>query len=64
MRAKTGTLMHVSGLAGLATDLDGVPMVFALIADKVRSVDEWEARVILDDLAAALGACHCAGGSR
>jgi D-alanyl-D-alanine carboxypeptidase/D-alanyl-D-alanine-endopeptidase (penicillin-binding protein 4) len=59
VRAKTGTLMHVSGLAGLATDLDGVPMAFALIADKVRSVDEWEARVILDDLAAALGACHC-----
>jgi serine-type D-Ala-D-Ala carboxypeptidase/endopeptidase (penicillin-binding protein 4) len=60
VRAKTGTLTGVSALAGIATDLDGVPMVFALIADKVKLLDTLDARDALDDLAGALGACHCA----
>jgi serine-type D-Ala-D-Ala carboxypeptidase/endopeptidase (penicillin-binding protein 4) len=60
VRAKTGTLTGVSALAGVATDLDGVPMVFALVADRVRLLDTLDAREALDDLAAALGACHCA----
>jgi serine-type D-Ala-D-Ala carboxypeptidase/endopeptidase (penicillin-binding protein 4) len=59
VRAKTGTLTGVSALAGVATDLDGVPMVFALVADRVRVLDTLDAREALDDLAAALGACHC-----
>ena len=60
VRAKTGTLTGVSALAGVATDLDGVPMVFALVADRVKLLDTLDAREALDDLAAALGACHCA----
>ena len=60
VRAKTGTLTGVSALAGVATDLDGVPMVFALVADRVRLLDTLDAREALDDMAAALGACHCA----
>lgn len=60
VRAKTGTLRGVSALAGIATDLDGVPLVFAVVADKVRYLDTLEARDTVDDLAAALGACHCA----
>jgi D-alanyl-D-alanine carboxypeptidase/D-alanyl-D-alanine-endopeptidase (penicillin-binding protein 4) len=60
VRAKTGTLTRVSALAGVATDLDGVPMVFALIADRVKVRDTLDARDALDDLAAALGSCHCA----
>jgi serine-type D-Ala-D-Ala carboxypeptidase/endopeptidase (penicillin-binding protein 4) len=60
VRAKTGTLTGVSSLAGVATDLDGVPMVFALVADRVKLLDTLDAREALDDLAAALGACHCA----
>jgi D-alanyl-D-alanine carboxypeptidase/D-alanyl-D-alanine-endopeptidase (penicillin-binding protein 4) len=59
VRAKTGTLTGVSALAGVATDLDGVPMVFALVADRVKLRDTLEAQQTLDDLAAALGACHC-----
>jgi D-alanyl-D-alanine carboxypeptidase/D-alanyl-D-alanine-endopeptidase (penicillin-binding protein 4) len=43
----------------VATDLDGVPMVFALVADRVKLRDTLEAQQTLDDLAAALGACHC-----
>lgn len=57
--AKTGTLTGVSGLAGIATDLDGTPMLFVLAADRVRKSDTLDAREALDSLAAALGACHC-----
>jgi len=60
VRAKTGTLTGVSALAGMATDLDGVPMVFALVADRVKLPNTLDAQEALDDLAAALGACHCA----
>jgi D-alanyl-D-alanine carboxypeptidase/D-alanyl-D-alanine-endopeptidase (penicillin-binding protein 4) len=60
VRAKTGTLTGVSALAGVATDLDGVPMAFALVADLVKLRDTLDAQEALDDLAAALGACHCA----
>jgi D-alanyl-D-alanine carboxypeptidase/D-alanyl-D-alanine-endopeptidase (penicillin-binding protein 4) len=60
VRAKTGTLTGVSALAGVATDLDGVPMVFALVADRIKLRNTLDAQEALDDLAAALGACHCA----
>lgn len=59
VRAKTGTLTGVSVLAGIATDLDGHPMLFALMADKVALEDTLDARDALDAAAAALGACHC-----
>lgn len=59
VRAKTGTLTGVSALAGVATDLDGNPMVFVLMADRVAVPDTLGARDALDRLAAALGACHC-----
>ncbi|HEX5860880.1 MAG TPA: D-alanyl-D-alanine carboxypeptidase/D-alanyl-D-alanine-endopeptidase, partial [Nocardioides sp.] len=59
VRAKTGTLTGVSALAGVATDLDGVPIVFALVADRVKLLDTLDAQEALDDLAAALGSCHC-----
>ena len=59
MRAKTGTLSGVSSLAGVATGLDGVPMVFVLGADKIKLEDTLDARDALDAAAAALGACRC-----
>jgi D-alanyl-D-alanine carboxypeptidase/D-alanyl-D-alanine-endopeptidase (penicillin-binding protein 4) len=59
VRAKTGTLTGVSALAGVATDLDGHPMVFVLMADRVALPDTLTAREALDALAAGLGACHC-----
>jgi D-alanyl-D-alanine carboxypeptidase/D-alanyl-D-alanine-endopeptidase (penicillin-binding protein 4) len=59
VRAKTGTLTGVSSLAGVATDLDGNPMVFVLMADRVALADTLDARDALDAVAAALGACHC-----
>jgi D-alanyl-D-alanine carboxypeptidase/D-alanyl-D-alanine-endopeptidase (penicillin-binding protein 4) len=59
VRAKTGTLTGVHGLAGVATDLDGNILTFALIADRVKLEDTLDARDTLDRLASALGACHC-----
>lgn len=59
VRAKTGTLTGVTGLAGVVQDLDGNTMVFVLLADKVAEPDSLAAREALDGLAAALGACRC-----
>lgn len=61
VRAKTGTLSNVTALAGLATDLDGNVLVFVLMADRVPDANGLVARVVLDDAAAALGACACGG---
>ena len=59
VRAKTGTLSGVSALAGVATDRDGHPMVFVLMADRIALPDTLDARAALDALAASLGACRC-----
>ena len=59
VRAKTGTLSGVSGLAGAVTDRDGTPMVFALLADRIALVDTLDAREALDDVTSALAACRC-----
>ena len=60
VRAKTGTLSGVSSLAGTVVSRDGVPMVFALMLDRVKAADEGYAEAALDRAAAALGACRCA----
>jgi len=59
VRAKTGTLTGVSGLAGVITDLDGNRMVFVAIADKVAVPQTLVARHDLDLLAGSLAACRC-----
>ncbi|WP_435770442.1 D-alanyl-D-alanine carboxypeptidase/D-alanyl-D-alanine endopeptidase [Nocardioides sp. SYSU DS0651] len=59
VRAKTGTLTGVTSLAGIAVDLDGNLMVFALLADRVRKPKEGLARIAMDNAAAGLGACRC-----
>lgn len=59
VRAKTGTLTGVSGLAGLVTDRDGATMVFVLVADRVARPNTLAARDGLDRMAAALAACRC-----
>ena len=60
VRAKTGTLTGVTSLAGLAVDLDGDLLAFALLADKIPRNRDGLARIAMDNAAAALGACRCA----
>lgn len=67
VRAKTGTLTGVHGLAGIATDALGTPFAFVAIADRVRApggigaggVEQVVARQRIDELAAALAGCAC-----
>ena len=58
VRAKTGTLLGVHGLAGTVVTADGRLLVFALLADQSTSGDA-AAEGALDDVAAALAGCGC-----
>lgn len=60
VRAKTGTLTGVHGLAGVVTDREGTVMSFVAIADKVKVENTLDARERLDQVAAALADCRCA----
>lgn len=59
VRAKTGTLTGVSGLAGTVTDRTGTPMVFAFLSDRIDPVDTLDARAALDQITSALAGCRC-----
>ncbi len=60
VRAKTGTLTGVHGLAGVVTTADRALVSFAAVADRVPVVNTQLARNRLDRVAAALAACRCA----
>ena len=62
VRAKTGTLTGVHGLAGVADDLGGGRMAFVVVADRVPLPKSLEAQLRIDRIAAALGACRCGSG--
>jgi len=57
VRAKTGTLSGVSGLAGIVVTRDGATLVFAFLAGHAR--DAAAAATVWDRAAAALAACNC-----
>ncbi|MFZ8978078.1 MAG: D-alanyl-D-alanine carboxypeptidase/D-alanyl-D-alanine endopeptidase [Candidatus Nanopelagicales bacterium] len=57
VRAKTGTLIGVSTLAGTVGDADGRLLVFAFMSDGTTDVES--SRDVLDRAAAAIAACGC-----
>lgn len=59
VRAKTGTLTGVHGLAGVVTTRLGHALTFAAVADDVPVPRTLDARAQLDRIAAALAACRC-----
>lgn len=59
VRAKTGTLTGVHGLAGLVATAAGTPLVFAVVADKVPVSRTLDARAQLDVIASRLASCSC-----
>jgi D-alanyl-D-alanine carboxypeptidase/D-alanyl-D-alanine-endopeptidase (penicillin-binding protein 4) len=59
VRAKTGTLSRVHGLAGLAVTRDNRPLAFAVVADRVRLVRTLDARAQLDVIASLVADCGC-----
>ncbi|MGY1639625.1 D-alanyl-D-alanine carboxypeptidase/D-alanyl-D-alanine-endopeptidase [Geodermatophilus sp. SYSU D00703] len=58
VRAKTGTLLGVHGLAGTVVTVDGRLLVFAVIADGAPG-DGQAAEDALDDVAATMARCGC-----
>ncbi|HNN47596.1 MAG TPA: D-alanyl-D-alanine carboxypeptidase/D-alanyl-D-alanine-endopeptidase [Marmoricola sp.] len=63
VRAKTGTLTGVHGLAGVTAAADGTQLVFVMVADRVAPEKGGLAQQQLDRIAGALGACGCGVGS-
>ena len=59
VRAKTGTLDGVSGMAGLLTDADGRLLVFSFVADQAPAAFDSSSRGAVDNLVAALVRCGC-----
>ncbi len=63
VRAKTGTLTGVHGLAGVVDDRSGARMAFVVVADRVPLTETLDIRLLVDRVAGALGACTCGVGS-
>lgn len=61
VRAKTGTLTGVVALAGTVLDRDGRVLVFAILANRVRSIPA--TRETMDRVASRLATCGCADGA-
>jgi serine-type D-Ala-D-Ala carboxypeptidase/endopeptidase (penicillin-binding protein 4) len=57
VRAKTGNLSSVTTLAGLVYDKDGTLLAFAIMADRVASLDG--AATAIDGAASGLAGCGC-----
>ncbi len=59
VRAKTGTLTGVRALAGTVVGRDGSVMLVVAIADRIRPINGFAARDVLERILAGLAACAC-----
>jgi len=59
IRAKTGTLTGVYSLVGFASDAEGRPIVFTVMADRTGTAAPLEVKGALDNVAASIARCRC-----
>jgi len=59
VRAKTGSLPHVTSLAGTVVDADGRLLAFAVLADQTPDGGQWAPRETIDAFVTTLQACGC-----
>ena len=60
VRAKTGSLPHVTSLAGTALSADNRQLTFVIMADQTPDGGQWGPRQAIDSFVAGLAACGCA----
>ncbi|SDB97174.1 D-alanyl-D-alanine carboxypeptidase / D-alanyl-D-alanine-endopeptidase (penicillin-binding protein 4) [Sanguibacter gelidistatuariae] len=59
VRAKTGSLPHVTSLAGTALSADGRQLTFVIMADQTPDGGQWGPRRAIDAFVSDLAACGC-----
>lgn len=59
VRAKTGSLPHVTSLAGTVLDADGRQLVFVVMADKTPDGGQWGPRAAIDGFVSKVQGCGC-----
>lgn len=59
VRAKTGSLPHVTSLAGTVVDADGRLLDFAIVADQTPDGGQWAPRATIDAFVTTLQSCGC-----
>ncbi|WP_028046182.1 D-alanyl-D-alanine carboxypeptidase/D-alanyl-D-alanine-endopeptidase [Cellulomonas sp. URHE0023] len=59
VRAKTGSLPHVTALSGTVLDADSRQLVFAVLADATPDGGQWAPRAAIDEFVSTLAACGC-----
>jgi len=59
VRAKTGSLPHVTSLAGTVLDADARQLVFVVLADATPDGGQWGPRAAIDSFVTALSGCGC-----
>lgn len=59
VRAKTGSLPHVTSLAGTVLDTDGRLLAFAIVADQTPDGGQYAPRAAIDAFVSTLQSCGC-----
>ena len=59
VRAKTGSLPHVTSLAGTVLTADNRQLTFVVMADQTPDGGQWGPRQAIDEFVAGLAACGC-----